>query len=332
MRVAVDAFGGDHAPLEIIKGSAWAVKELGVEIILVGNEEIIKKTIEENNIPTDGFSYHHTDVVITMEDDPMTAVRSKKNSSMSLAMRLVKDGEADAVVSAGNSGALLTGATLIIKRIKGISRAAMAPVMPTDTGATMLIDSGANVECTPEYLLQFGIMGSIYMKNLFGVENARVGLLNNGSESTKGTPLQTQAYELLSNTTNINFIGNVEGNSVMNGICDVLVTDGFTGNIFLKTIEGMGKFFMSSLKPILKKKPLAALMIKKDLIKFKKQFDASEQGGAPLLGLARPVIKAHGSSDAKAIKNAVRGAIKMLESNIISKTEAELSIALEQNN
>ncbi len=330
MRIAVDAFGGDHAPLEIIKGSAQAVKELGIEIVLVGNEEIIKKTIEENNIPTDGFSYHHTDVVITMEDDPMTAVRSKKNSSMSLAMRLVKDGEADAMVSAGNSGALLTGATLIVKRIKGISRAAMAPVMPTDTGATMLIDSGANVECTPEYLMQFGVMGSIYMKEMYHIDAPRVGLLNNGTEECKGPELQQAAYKLLKDSS-LNFVGNVEARGIALGDCDVAVADGFTGNIALKMYEGVGKMLSKNISDLFKKNVfgmIGALFVYKNLSKFKKKVDYKEHGGAPLLGVTKPVIKAHGSSDARAFKNAIRQAVQFSKSGLIEKITENLA----QNN
>lgn len=330
MKILIDAMGGDHAPLEAVRGASLAAKEFDAEICLVGKEELILEIAKKEALDLSCIRIYNANDAISMEDPPIS-VRSRPESSLRVGFDLLKNGEVDAFVSAGSTGALHTGATLYVPKINNVRRSAIATVLPFET-PVLLLDSGANISLTPEYMQMLGIMGSIYMKNLFGVENARVGLLNNGSESTKGTPLQTQAYELLSNTANINFIGNVEGNSVMNGICDVLVTDGFTGNVFLKTIEGMGKFFMSSLKPILKKKPLAALMIKKDLIKFKKQFDASEQGGAPLLGLARPVIKAHGSSDAKAIKNAVRGAIKMLESNIISKTDAELSIALEQNN
>lgn len=327
MKIAVDAFGGDHAPLEIIKGSAQAVKELGIEIILVGNEEIIKKTIEENNISDNGFSYYHTDVVISMEDDPMTAVRSKKNSSMSLAMKLVKDGEADAVVSAGNSGALLTGATLIIKRIKGINRAAMAPVMPTDTGATMLIDSGANVECTPEYLLQFGVMGSIYMKEMYHIDAPRVGLLNNGTEECKGTSLQLEAYPLLKNSS-LNFVGNIEARDIALGGCDVAVTDGFTGNIALKMYEGVGKMLAKNISDLFKKNVLGmigALFVYKNLSKFKKKVDYKEHGGAPLLGVTKPVIKAHGSSDAKAFKNAIRQAVRFSRSGLIEKITENLA-------
>ena len=327
MRIAVDAFGGDNAPLEIIKGSAQAVKELGIEVVLVGNEEIIKNTIKEHGICDDGFSYCHTDVVITMEDDPMTAVRSKKNSSMSLAMRLVKDGEADAVVSAGNSGALLTGATLIVKRIKGISRAAMAPVMPTDTGATMLIDSGANVECTPEYLLQFGVMGSIYMKETYHIDAPRVGLLNNGTEECKGTQLQLAAFQLLKESS-LNFVGNIEARDIALGGCDVAVTDGFTGNIALKMYEGVGKMLSKNISDLFKKNVLGmigALFVYKNLSKFKKKVDYKEHGGAPLLGVTKPVIKAHGSSDARAFKNAIRQAVQFSSSGLIEKITENLA-------
>lgn len=327
MRIAVDAFGGDHAPLEIIKGCAQAVKELGIEIILVGDEEIIKKTIGENKISTVGFSYHHTDVVITMEDDPMTAVRSKKNSSMSLAMRLVKDGEADAMVSAGNSGALLTGATLIVKRIKGINRAALAPVMPTDTGATMLIDSGANVECTPEYLMQFGLMGSIYMKEMYHIDAPRVGLLNNGTEECKGPELQRAAYKLLKDSS-LNFVGNVEARDIALGGCDVAVADGFTGNIALKMYEGVGKMLSKNISDLFKKNVfgmIGALFVYKNLTKFKKKVDYKEHGGAPLLGVTKPVIKAHGSSDARAFKNAIRQAVQFSQSGLIEKITKNLA-------
>ncbi len=331
MRVAVDAFGGDHAPLEIIKGSAQAVKELGVEIVLVGDEQLIKKTISENGISENGFSYHHADQIITMEDDPMTAVRSKKNSSMSQALKLVKNGEADAVVSAGNSGALLAGATLIVKRIKGINRAALAPVMPTDTGTVMLIDSGANVECTPEYLEQFGVMGSIYMKEMFHLNAPRVGLLNNGTEECKGPELQKAAYQSLKNNTTLNFVGNVEARGLALGDCDVAVADGFTGNIALKTYEGVGKLMAKNIKGIFKGSVfgiIGALFVYGKLQKFNKKMDYKEHGGAPLLGVQGPVIKAHGSSDARAFKNAIGQAVRFHESGIIHKITQNLS----QNN
>lgn len=328
MRIAVDAFGGDHAPLEIIKGSAQAVQELGVEIVLVGDEEIIKKTIAENNISDAGFSYHHADQVVTMEDEPMSVVRAKKNSSMSLALKLVKNGEADAAVSAGNSGALLIGATMIVKRIKGINRAALAPVMPTDTGTVMLIDSGANVECTPEYLEQFGVMGSIYMKEMFDLKAPRVGLLNNGTEECKGPELQKAAYQLLKDNKTLHFVGNVEARGLALGDCDVAVADGFTGNIALKTYEGVGKLMAKNIKALFKGSILGtigALFIYGKLKDFNKRMDYKEHGGAPLLGVQKPVIKAHGSSDARAFKNAIRQAVHFCESGIIDKITENLA-------
>ena len=328
MRIAVDAFGGDHAPLEIIKGSAQAVKELGVEIILVGDEETVKKTIAENGISDAGFSFVHAEQTITMEDDPMSVIRAKKNSSMSLAMKLVKNGEAEAMVSAGNSGALLIGATMIVKRIKGISRAALAPVMPTDTGTVMLIDSGANIECTPEYLEQFGIMGSIYMKEMFHLDAPRVGLLNNGTEECKGPELQKAAYGLLKENKTIHFIGNVEARGLALGDCDVAVADGFTGNIALKMYEGVGKMLAKNISDLFKKSIsgiIGALFVYKNLSKFKKKVDYKEHGGAPLLGVQAPVIKAHGSSDARAFKNAIRQAVHFYESGIIDKITENLA-------
>ena len=328
MKIAVDAFGGDNAPLAIIEGCAWAVKELGVEIILVGDEEIVKKTIAEHNICTDGFTYHHAEEVITMEDDPMSVVRVKKKSSMALALRLVKDGEADACVSAGNSGALLTGATLIVKRIKGVNRAALAPVMPCQGGTVMLIDSGANVECTPEYLLQFGVMGSIYMKEMFHLDSPRVGLLNNGTEECKGPELQKEAYQLLKNEQSINFIGNIEGRNLALGGLDVAVADGFSGNIALKTYEGVGKMLGGNIKKLFKKNlisKIGALFVYGGIKELSKQMDYKEHGGAPLLGVTKPVIKAHGSSDAKAFKNAIRQAVRFSNSGLIDKITENLT-------
>ena len=328
MRIAVDAFGGDHAPLEIIKGCAMAVKELGVEIVLVGDEQIVKNTIAENNICEDGFTYLHAEQMITMEDDPMSVIRAKKNSSMSLALKMVKNGEADAAVSAGNSGALLIGATMIVKRIKGISRAALAPVMPTDTGTVMLIDSGANVECTPEYLEQFGVMGSIYMKEMFDLQAPRVGLLNNGTEECKGPELQKAAFQLLKDNDSLHFVGNVEARGLALGDCDVAVADGFTGNIALKTYEGVGKLMAKNIKGLFKGSPggmIGALFIYGKLKAFNKKMDYKEHGGAPLLGVRGPVIKAHGSSDARAFKNAIRQAVNFYNSGIIDKITENLA-------
>lgn len=328
MKILIDAMGGDNAPLEIIKGASLAAKEYKEDICLVGKEELILALAKKEGLDISNIKIYNANDAISMDESPI-AVRSRPESSLRVGFDLLKTKEVDAFISAGSTGALHTGATLYVPRINNVRRSAIATVLPFET-PVLLLDSGANITLSPDYMLMLGIMGSIYMKNLFGIENARVGLLNNGTEATKGTPLQTQAYELLKKAPQINFVGNIEGNAVMKGMCDVLVTDGFTGNILLKTIEGMGKFLMSSLKPMLKKQPLAALMLKKDLLKFKKRFDASEHGGAPLLGLSCPVIKAHGSSDARAVKNAVGKAILMINTDIISQTEEGISRSLEQ--
>ena len=330
MKIVVDAMGGDHAPAEIVKGCAAAVKEFGVEITLVGDETQIRTAIKENEISEDGLSVVHTGSVITMEDDPLSVIRSKKDSSMSEAFRILKNGEADAFVSAGNSGALLVGATMIVKRIKGIQRAAMAPVLPTERGPVMLIDCGANVECTPEYLVQFGVMGSAYMKHMFDLAEPRVALLNNGTEECKGTPLQKEAYPLLKEENSIHFIGNIEAREVPFGGCDVAVTDGFTGNITLKLYEGLGKMFAGNVKALFKKNfitMIGALFVRKGLGEFRKKMDYKEYGGAPLMGISKPVVKAHGSSDAKAFKNAIRQAIRFSESGMIEVIEKNVAAA-----
>lgn len=330
MKIAVDAFGGDHAPLEIIKGCAAAVAEYGVTVVLVGDEQQIKQVISDNGIVSNGFEFRNATQVITMEDDPLSVIRAKKDSSMSVALRMVHDGEADAAVSAGNSGALLVGATMIVKRIRGVSRAAMAPVIPSDKGPVMLIDAGANVECTPEYLAQFGVMGSIYMNSMFQIDHPRVGLLNNGSEECKGDDLHKSAFTALQKAP-VNFVGNVEGRGLALGECDVFVADGFSGNVALKTYEGVGKMMSNNLNALFRKNLLTkigALMVMKGLKKLKTKMDYKEHGGAPLLGVKAPVIKAHGSSDARAFKNAIRQAVAFANSGAtetIAQKLAEIS-------
>ena len=258
-----------------------------------------------------------------MEDDPSTATRRKKDSSMAVALNLLKDGAGDAVVSAGSTGALLTGATLTVKRIRGIRRAALAPVLPAGEHGVMLIDCGANVECTAEYLLQFAFMGSFYAKKLMGCEAPRVGLLNVGTEDTKGSELQHQAFALLKKAGEegrINFIGNVEGTDVFAGKAEVVVTDGFTGNVLLKTTEGVIKFMMGALKGVFYKSTvnkLAAAVLKSDLKEMKKSMDVNEVGGTALIGISKPVIKAHGSSNAASLFAAVRQAVAFVDSGLI---------------
>lgn len=327
MKIIVDAMGGDNAPAEIIKGAVEAVREFGVEIILVGKEDAINTCLKNENADSlrNKISIVNATEVVNMEDDPTTVLRTKKDSSMSVALKLLKDGTGDACISAGSTGALLAGATLIVKRVNGIRRAALAPVLPNGGRGVMLIDCGANVECTPEYLLQFAYMGSFYAKNILGCENPRVGLLNVGAEDTKGGELQTETFALLKaagQEGNINFIGNIEARDVFFNTVDVVVTDGFSGNIMLKTIEGTGMFIMSGIKDILtanKRSKVAALTMKKRFSEFKKMIDPSEVGGTALLGISKPVIKAHGSSDARALKNAILQAINFVNADVANE-------------
>ena len=320
MNIILDAMSGDKAPAEIIKGAVMAKSRLKVDLTLVGQKEVILHFARENRLSLDGIRIEHAEGVITMEDDPISVVRAKRNSSMAMGLRLLKE-EGDAFVSAGNTGALHAGSSLIIRPIKGIHRPAIATVLPLSR-PMLLLDSGANTNVTPEYLVQWAVMGSIYMKNIFGIKQPTVGLLNNGAEEHKGTPVVAQTYKLLKESDDILFVGNVEGNQIMSSVCDVLVTDGFTGNITLKMLEGMGKFFMGTLKGMYNKNlltQLSAAAVKDQLRGLKKQFDASEHGGAPLLGLSKPVIKAHGSSDAQAICNAVRQAVSFVKTGVIGE-------------
>jgi glycerol-3-phosphate acyltransferase PlsX len=260
-----------------------------------------------------------------MEDDSM-AFREKKDSSMTVALKALAGGEGDAMVSCGNTGTLFAGATLTVRRIKGVHRAALAATLPFNP-PLLLLDCGANVTVQPEFLPQFAAMGSAYMKALYGLDKPRVGLLNNGAEAHKGTPMHTEAHQLLKACPEINFVGNVEGNQVPFGVCDILVTDGFAGNVLLKTMEGMGKMFSSRMKGIFYKSlltKLGALTVKKPFMQFKKDFDAKEHGGSPILGLRKPVIKAHGSSDARAFKNAIRQAMRFAESGATETMESIL--------
>ena len=322
MKIIVDAMGGDHAPQEIVRGAVRARRELGVEIELVGRKEEVEACLAAENC-TD-IPVVDAREVVTMEDDPSTATRRKKDSSMAVALARLRDGEGDAVVSAGSTGALLTGATLTVKRIRGIRRAAMAPVLPAGEHGVMLIDCGANVECTPEDPLQFAFMGSFYAKKLMGIEAPRVGLVNVGTEDTKGGTLQHETFALLQQASDegrIRFIGNVEGTDVFSGKVDVAVCDGFTGNVLLKGTEGVIKYMMKALKGVFyasAANKLAALVLKKDLAEMKKSMDVNEIGGTALVGISRPVIKAHGSSDAKSFFAAVRQAKAFAESGIIA--------------
>ena len=320
MRIVVDAFGGDNAPLEIVKGASLASNEYSVEITLTGDKDQITDIIENNNLSFYGeLKIVDTKDVITMHDDPTTILKAHSDSSMGLAFKELKDDKADAFVSAGSTGAIIVGGTLIIKRIKGIKRPALGGMIPSPDGSYMLMDMGANAECRPEMLAQFGVMASVYLEKVENRKSPKIGLLNIGTEDTKGDELRKEAYSLLKKS-NINFVGNIESREMPKGVCDAVITDGFTGNIALKLIEGTSITLFKLIKQIMYKSlpnKLAALVLKRDLYSLKRLMDSNEVGGTPLLGVQKPVIKAHGSSNATAIKNAIRQAISFKNSNAI---------------
>ena len=336
MRIIVDAFGGDNAPLEILKGCEMAVEEYpGIEIILTGSESKIKEVAKNNNISLTNMSIVDTPDIFLMEDVPTEIIKSKRNTSMAVGMYLLADDKGEAFVSAGSSGAMMVGATMIVKRIKGIKRCTFAPVVPKDNGAFMLIDGGANIECRPHMLEQFGIMGSIYMSEVMGIKNPRVGLVNVGVEETKGSELQREAYELLKSNENVNFIGNIEAREIPKDAADVVVCDGFTGNIILKLYEGVAITLMKKIKRMLMQSTLtkvAAMLLKKPFMQLKKQFDYNEIGGAPVLGARKPVFKAHGDATATTIKNAIGLAIQYANLDVVSKIENNIQMVKEDEN
>ena len=325
MRVIVDAFGGDNAPLEILKGAALAVAEYGHTVILTGKEEEIRRVAQENAISLQGMEIVDAPDVITMDDEPKSVLKEHKDCSMAVGLRLLGEGKGDAFVSAGSTGALIMGSTFLVKRIKGVSRAALAPMVPSDKGPFMLIDAGGNVDCRPEMLLQFAHMGSIYMQKVMkGGQKATVGLLNVGTEEHKGGELQHAAYALLKES-GLNFVGNVEARDVPAGAVDVLVADGFSGNVLLKTMEGTADMLLGNLKTIFLSSlgtKIGALLIKNKLGGLKKKLSTSATGGAPLLGVSKPVIKAHGNSKAEALKNAIRVAAEFASAGVIEDIAA----------
>ena len=320
MKVIVDAFGGDNAPLEILKGCAEARLEYGCDIMLVGPEDDIRACAVENGIDLQGMEIRGSGKPIPVEVDPRQINREYKDCSMAVGLRALADGEGDAFVSAGSSGALVVGATHFVKRIKGLRSTALATVIPSDTNPYLLLDIGANVNCTPETLDTFAMMGSVYMDKVMKVENPRVGLANIGAESNKGGETLVKAHQLMTESDKYNFIGNVEFRDIPYGAADVVIADGFTGNVYLKTLEGTALMLFGNIKNIFKKNivtKLAAAMIMSGLKELKKKFDFNEYGGAPLMGISKPVIKAHGTSKAKAFKNAIRQAIQYSESGVI---------------
>lgn len=320
MKIIVDAFGGDNAPLEILKGCRSAADDFKVEIILVGDEEKIYSCANQNGIKLDGMEILDAPDVMLMTDSPSEVLKSKKNSSMAVGLQALADGKGDAFVSAGSTGALVMGATFLVKRIKGVKRPAIGSVLPSNDKPFLLLDCGANADCTAEHLKQFAQMGSIYMEKFVKCKSPRVALANIGTEDSKGDRLRHEAFSLLKDCADINFIGNVETRDVPYGCCDVLVADGFTGNIILKLYEGVAGAMMDNIKSIFKKSSitmLAAMMVKGGLLGLKMRMDYSEFGGAPLLGVNGVVIKAHGSSDAKALRNAIRQAKTCAEMDVV---------------
>ena len=331
MKLIFDAMSGDNAPRALVEGAVKARRELGTELVLVGRKEEILPCLSAcGEAEGPGISIVDARETVTMEDDPSTVIRKKKDSSMAVALQLLHEGQGDAVVSAGNTGALLTGATLIVKRIPGIRRAAMSPAVPNGGGGGVLIDCGANVVCKPEYLLQFAFMGSFYVRKLFHCPSPRVALLSNGAEPTKGAELQREAYRLLEEAAaagRINFVGNIEGSDVFSDRAEVIVTDGFTGNVALKTVEGTAKYLMKNLKNVMMgsfRAKLGALLMKSQLRELKKLLDVEEVGGTAFLGISRCVIKAHGNSDAKAVFSAARQAVAFVEGGIIEDIQAHI--------
>ncbi len=334
MKIILDAMGGDNAPQAPVLGAIEAAKTYGSKITLVGKGEAILDVMRQagiKDLPA-GVEIANADDVVDMHDDPANVIRKKPNSSLVVGLKMLADGQGDAFISAGSTGALLTGATLIVKRVKGIRRAAMGPAMPNKAGGkTIIVDCGANAECTPEFLLQFGVVGSLHAKKSLCIENPRVGLLNIGTEDTKGTPLQKEAYALLKDASDrgvLNFIGNVEGRDVLLGKVDVVVCDGFSGNVLLKSIEGTAYFMGSLMKHKIFKRNIFSmigyLFCKKGVNEVMKMMDYREIGGTQFLGIKKPVIKAHGSSDVLAFRNAVRQAEAAVNGNIADELANEL--------
>ena len=336
MKIILDAMGGDNAPQAPVLGAIQAAKDFGAEITLVGRGEEILKVLRSNNIETlpQGVEIANADDVVDMHDDPAKVIKQRTNSSMVVGLKMLSDGQGDAFISAGSTGALLTGATLLVKRVKGIRRAAMGPAMPNKAGGkTVILDCGANAECTPEFLLQFGLVGSLFAKKSLGVENPKVGLLNIGTEDSKGTPLQKEAYALLTGAAEkglINFVGNVEARDVPLGAVDVVVCDGFSGNVLLKSIEGTAMFMGSLMKHKIFKRSffskIGYLLCKPGVDEVMSMMDYREVGGTQFLGIRQPVIKAHGSSDARAFRNAVRQAMDAAKNNISEELEQNLHL------
>ncbi|WP_195939803.1 phosphate acyltransferase PlsX [Romboutsia sp. 1001713B170131_170501_G6] len=320
MKIVIDGMGGDNAPQSNVEGAVNAIKEYGINLVITGDKDILEKEFSKYDFDKEKLEIIHTTEIIENEDKPVKAIRSKKDSSMVVALRLVKEGYADAVISAGNTGALLAGGLFVVGRIKGIDRPCLCPAIPNaKKGMTLIADGGANADCKPRNLVEFAAMSNIYAKKVLGISNPRVALANVGLEEGKGNDLVKKAYEELKNV-DLNFIGNVEARDVINDYTDIIVCDGFTGNILLKSAEGVAISVMGLLKETFlssTKGKLGAMLLKDDLRKLKSFMDYAEYGGAPLLGVNGGVIKAHGSSDSRAIKNAINQGIKFAKGNVL---------------
>jgi len=328
LKIIVDAMGGDNAPHDIVKGCLDAVKEQeGFNILLLGDGSEIDKILKENRFSSGRIDVQHTTEVITNDDIPTKSIKVKKDSSMVVGFNMLKENKGDVFISAGNTGALMTGATFILGRIEGIDRPALAPVIPTKKGGALLIDAGFNTVCKPLNYLQFGIMGSVYMREIFKISNPKIGLINVGAEERKGSEIIRQAYNLLS-ASGLNFIGNIEGREIPEGEVDVAVCDGFVGNVLLKFLEGVGSFIFDGLKDVYYKNfisKLASLLVKGELRKFKKRLDYEEYGGVPVLGINGTVFKCHGNSNAKSFKNALIKAYYFAKTAIMEQIKQEIS-------
>lgn len=322
-RVALDAMGGDNAPGEIVKGAIDAIhKRKDIKVFLVGQEDLIEKELKQYTYEKDQIEIVNATEVIETAEPPVMAIRKKKDSSIVVAMNMVKKGEADAFVSAGNSGAVLVGGQLIVGRIKGIERPPLAPLLPTATGVSLLIDCGANVDARPSHLVQFAKLGSIYMEHIMGIQNPRVAIVNIGAEEEKGNALVKETFPLLKECEDINFVGSIESREIPNGMADVIVCEAFVGNVILKLYEGVGSVLIRKVKQGMMtslRSKIGALLVKPALKETLKSFDASEHGGAPLLGLNGLVVKTHGSSKAKEVSNSIIQCVTFKEQDINEK-------------
>lgn len=334
MKIIIDAMGGDHAPEEIVKGAVAALGEYDVEIVLVGDENRIKSLLADVKANMEKIEVIHATEIITNDDHPAQAIRKKKDSSMVVGMRMLKEGKGDAFISAGNTGALLAGGLFVVGRIKGVDRPGLAPIIPGRNKPFLLMDSGANAECKTQNILQFAVMGEVYMKKVMKREAPSIGLVNIGAEEEKGTEFVKECFKLLKDS-NLNFKGNIEGRDIPDGNIDVVVCDGFTGNIVLKVFEGVAQTIFDILKEEIMsstRSKIGGLLLKPVFGRFKKKFDYTEHGGAILLGVNAPVIKAHGSSNAKAVKNAIRQAILCLEGGVVESIRDEFGKGESDNN